>query len=140
MRVDGVRLNVLGVIIGFSPMKFMFEPGTTNVLIRTELDLFGISPAPKLECKATVACIGPDGPLEITGIDAASVKVGSFEPTLSGDDLAAIVDVLNKIIVASGLTVSPPQCLPDGHQRGGQRRRQSPVGVVGRHPHVPGGG
>jgi len=108
VRVDGVRLNVLGVSIGISPIKFMFEPGTTNVLIRAELDLFGISPAPKLECKATVSCVGPDGPLEIEGIDAASVKIGSFEPTLSSDDITAIVDVLNQIIAASGLEVTPP--------------------------------
>lgn len=106
VRVDGVGLNVLGVSIGLSPIKFMFEPGTTNVLIRAELDLLGISPAPKLECTATVACVGPGGPLEVTSI--AGVKIGSFEPTLSNDDLNAIVDVLNQIIVASGLSVTPP--------------------------------
>jgi len=105
MRVDELSLNVMGVSIGLSPVKFTFD-GTTTVLILAELDLFDISPKPRIECTATVACIGPDGPLEITGIDA--VKVGSFVPTLSGDDLAAIADVLNQIIVASGLEVTPP--------------------------------
>jgi hypothetical protein len=105
MRVDGVGLNVLGVRIGLSPVKFTFD-GTLDVLILAELDLFGISPRPRVECVATVACVGPGGPLKITGIDA--VKVGSFVPTLSSDDLAAIVDVLNQIIVASGLEVTPP--------------------------------
>ena len=107
MRVDGISLNVLGVTVGLDPIKFTFD-STTDVAILAELDLFGISPAPKVGCTATVGCVGPGGTLEITSIDAASVKVGSFEPTLTPDDINAIIDVVNQIIVASDLTVTAP--------------------------------
>ncbi len=116
MLVNGLSLNVLGVSIGLSPIKFTFDtaPGTTKVAILAELELFDISPRPKIACNASVGCEGPDGMLEVTGIDSGSVQIGSFEPTLSEDDLNAIVDVVNQIIEASGLSVSPPDAYLTG--------------------------
>ncbi|MCK9356086.1 MAG: dockerin type I repeat-containing protein [Dehalococcoidia bacterium] len=109
MQVNGITLSVLGVSVGLNPIKFIFavDPGTTDVLIRAELDLLGVSPAPKIECIATIACLGPGGSLEVTAID--NVVIGaSFEPALTQGDLDTVADVINQVIEASELTVSPP--------------------------------
>jgi hypothetical protein len=111
MRVDGISLNVLGISVGLNPVKFTFDsaPGTTEVAILAELDLLEVSPAPKISCNATIACVGLDGTLEVTGIDAESVLIGSFDPALTQEDIDTVVDVINQIIEASELTVSPPE-------------------------------
>ncbi len=106
MLVQGLAVEARGIKLGLSPIKFTFTPGTTNLEILAELDLFGISPAPKIACDATVAFVGPDGPLQVTSI--SGIKLGTYEPSLSPTDLDAIADVLNQILDASGLSVSSP--------------------------------
>jgi hypothetical protein len=116
MEVSGVTVNAFGISVGLSPIRLNFSDDaaqpSTDVDVTATFALFAISPEPRVQCTATVSCVGPSGTLEVS--DVTDVKVGTFAPSLSAGDIDAIVDVINQVVVASGLSISPPDATLTG--------------------------
>lgn len=103
MIVQDLAFAVRGVTIGLEDLRLTFD-GTKIVQVAATLDVLG--KLPKFWCSVELQHITAEGKLQVA--DVADIKVADFTPSLSPDDIATIVDVLNQILDSSELSVTSP--------------------------------
>ena len=103
MVVDGFTFEVRGITVGLSFLRFTFD-GSRTVEVAGELDVLG--KYPRFWCDIELQHLTSDGKLQVTNV--SNVKVAEFTPSLSSGDLDTIIDVMNRVLDASGLSTTSP--------------------------------
>ncbi|NLE46342.1 MAG: hypothetical protein GX620_16610 [Chloroflexi bacterium] len=104
MALTGFSFTVRGITVGLNELRLTFD-GSNTAKASAELDVFGHNP--RVKCDLTLQYLESEGKLRVASFSDL-VVMDSYTPGLSASDKATIVDVLNKLIDVSGLSLTSP--------------------------------
>ena len=104
LKVTNLSLEQRGITVGLSELRVTTN-GSTTVHVVGELNVLG--KLPRFSCDLEMEYLDGVNKLHVSDISSI-VIAGIFTPSLSSGDIATIVDVLNKILDASELSVTSP--------------------------------
>jgi len=109
MVIDDLSLTASGIDVGLFELRLEFDDSPT---VKALITLAVLGHTPKAKCIFVVEYDDSKHNIQVASIQSDSLEFittdGSFSPTLSEDDLNTIVNVVNRIIDASELSVTSP--------------------------------
>ena len=104
LKVTNLSFELRGITVGLNDLR-VTTYGSTTVHVVGELDV--LNKLPRFSCDLEMEYV--DGVNQLHVSDISNIVIAdTFTPSLSPGDIATIVDVLNKILDASELSVTSP--------------------------------